>query len=82
MNLNPPMHDKMSDALQLADLEVSNLTVSRQKIKGNGDASADQTHDFNDSGSAGSFTPLPSIQNNYALEIKSFNNGQWTKPYS
>jgi len=39
------------------------------------------THDFNDSCSADSFTPLPSIQNDYALEIKSFyKHGK--KPYS
>ena len=45
------------------------------------DSSIEITQDFNDSGSANSFTPLPSIQNDYALEIKSFNN-QSKKPYS
>ena len=51
------------------------------RVENVGISCADQTHDYDQSDSAGSFTPLPSIQNDYALEIKSFNN-QWRKPYS
>ena len=80
MNLKgatPAAAEIQSDALQLADLDVTGI-----KNQCGGEASSlELTHDFDDCGSANSFTPLPSIQNDYALEIKSFNN-QWKKPYS
>ena len=57
-------------ALKLADLESGKQSKAQ-----------DVTHEFNDSCSATSFTPLPSIQNDYALETKSFHNN-WRAPYS
>ena len=72
----PGATENQSDALRLADLEVEEMKVGKPV-----ETSVELTHDFDDSGSADSFTPLPSIQNDYALEIKSFNN-QWKKPYS
>lgn len=58
----------MNNVLKLADLEVPSLVVPRaadhlKSIKiDNADVSyGDITQDYNESGSAGSFTPLPSI---------------------
>ena len=65
----PGAADNQSYALRLADLEVEEIKVGKPV-----ETSVELTHDFDDSGSANSFTPLPSIQNEYALEIKSFNN--------
>ena len=73
-------HDSQSDAaLKLADLDVVTAGINNHN-KGES-SSLELTHDFDDCDSANSFTPLPSIQNDYALEIKSFNN-QWKRPYS
>jgi len=62
--------------LRLADLEVTDLANVVRNSGGENKAETDieMTHDFDDCSSANSFTPLPSIQNDYALEIKSFNN--------
>ena len=74
-------HDSQSDAaLKLADLDVVTAGMNNHNNKGE-NSSLELTHDFDDCDSANSFTPLPSIQNDYALEIKSFNN-QWKRPYS
>ena len=68
--------ENQSDALRLADLEVTDLAAVVRNSGGENKAetSIEMTHDFDDCSSANSFTPLPSIQNDYALEIKSFNN--------
>ena len=60
---------KTNEPMQITDLDV--IQTSPNKAA---ETSVELTHDFNDSGSANSFTPLPSVQINYALEIKSFTN--------
>ena len=57
MQFKKPRVEKPSDALKLADLEVPvNCNPEGKKT-----TPTELTHDFNDSGSANSFTPLPSI---------------------
>ena len=75
-----------SDVLRLQDLENVGQTTQPAAESEGFEASRvlstynNKEHDLdNDSGSVGSFPPLPSIQNDYALEIKSFN--YYKKPY-
>ena len=74
-----------SDVLRLQDLDnVGQTSQPAVESEGFEPSRALSTHNkehdlYNDSGSVGSFPPLPSIQNDYALEIKSFN--YYKKPY-
>ena len=79
-NNQQPLNSKQpeTNGIELKDLEVEsirNQTMTQPML-----TDADLTNEFNDSESGGSYTPLPSIQNNYALQIKSFN--LFKKPYA
>jgi len=72
--------DAQKQDLKLADLDGADTRGNRQFELT--ETSHDVTNEFNESISASSFTPLPSIQNEYVLETKSFVVNQHRAPYS